>query len=370
MKTVGVDLGTTNTLIAVDARPAPAPHQDGAIVPSVVAYLPNGAVSVGLAARRRRPIDPKNTLFSTKRVIGRSWHSYEASRFRNQYPFDMVKTEGDGMAFQTRAGVVTPVEVATRVLDLPCRGAGITGEEYRALITVPAQFEIAQRNATIEAARALGFADVAVLDEPVATAVAYVKSGLADVGLAAVYDLGGGTFDLAIVDCRRIPHPVLAHGGDSYLGGDDVDRALASWAASRVLEQHRWDLQSDPDVFERLVLEVERAKLRLSFVQETSIELGQVDPASPLATTSLVLDRRVLEDACRPLVQRTFGICDEVLGRAGLTRDQIDAVFLAGGSTGLPMVRRDVAQYFGQPPHVAFDPMEVVAVGASLAASQ
>jgi molecular chaperone DnaK len=370
MKTLGVDLGTTNTLAARAGqllRSAGREDDDG-IVPSVVAYLPNGTVAVGATARRRRPIDPKNTVFSAKRIIGRGWHSYEVSRFRENYPFDLVNTGSDGVAFQTRAGTVTPGEVAARILDNTCRRTGITPQEYRALVTVPAQFGADQRNATMQAGRDVGFGDVAVLDEPVATAVAYVRSGCVDVRYAAVYDLGGGTFDLAVVDCSRTPHCVLAHGGDAYLGGDDVDRALAEWAAEQVLERHRWDLRSDAQLYARLVLEVERMKVRLSFAAGTTLELGQVDPASPVATKLLSIRREELEHACRPLVGRTFGICDEVMSRAGLKPQDIDAVLLAGGSTGLPMVRRDVARYFGQPPHVAFDPMEVVALGASLAA--
>ncbi len=369
MKTLGVDLGTTNTLATVDGKllTGAARGQAESIVPSVVAFLPNGLCSVGASARRRRPIDPQNTIFSAKRIIGRSWHSYEVAKFRETYPFNLVRTEGDGVAFQTRAGVISPVETASKVLDAVCRRSELTPAEYRALITVPAQFDSAQRTATMEAGRDVGFGDVAVFDEPVATAVAYVYSGLADVRYAAVYDLGGGTFDLAVVDCSRQPHQVLAHGGDDYLGGDDIDRALADEVRARVLEEHHWDLKSDREIYDRLVLEVERVKVRLSYASETSLELGQVDPASPLASRSIRVVRETLEQASRPLVRRTFGICDEVLSAAGLSREDLGAVFLAGGSTGLPMVRRDVAQYFGQPPHVAFDPMEVVAIGASLA---
>ena len=369
MRTVGIDLGTTNTLAAADGRllvPDDEPD-DGGLVPSVVAFLPNGVVSVGTTARRRRPIDARNTLFSTKRIIGRAWHSYEAAQFREHYPFELVRAEDDAVVFQTRAGTASPTQVATHILEHVCLRSGIRPAEHRALITVPAQFGAEQRAATMEAGRSAGFADVAVLDEPVATAVAYQHAGVADVRRAVVYDLGGGTFDLALVDCTRTPHRVLAHAGDAYLGGDDVDRALARWVAKRVLERHHWDLRDDAQVYDRLILEVEQAKVRLSFVEETTVELGQVDPASPLSTRSLLLSRSVLEEACRPLVQRTFGICDEVMARAGHRHEGVDAVLLAGGSTTLPMVRRDVARYFGQPPHVAFDPMEVVAIGASLA---
>jgi molecular chaperone DnaK (HSP70) len=184
----------------------------------------------------------------------------------------------------------------------------------------------------------------------------------------AVYDLGGGTLDVAVVDCRQRPIRVVAHGGDLYLGGDDIDRALADWAAGEVAERQRWDLRSDPVVFDRLVVECERAKMRVSGKGMTLIDLGQVDPSAPLIERYLELDESMLEQLCLPLVYRSFVVCDAVLADAGADATQIDAVFLAGGTTLLPMVRQAVQRYFGREPRTDIDPVEVVSIGASLAA--
>jgi molecular chaperone DnaK len=181
-----------------------------------------------------------------------------------------------------------------------------------------------------------------------------------------VYDLGGGTFDFAAVDCSKKPFEVLAHAGDLYLGGDDIDQAVAAWAAERVLEEHRWDLRDNAVIFDRLVSECERAKVRLCYASETKIELAQVDPAAPAATSFLTVGQDVLADLAMELVKRSFIICDEVLAKAGVKAGDVGAVYLAGGTTQLPMVRNAVAQYFGSNPISAYDPMEVVAIGASL----
>jgi hypothetical protein len=189
-----------------------------------------------------------------------------------------------------------------------------------------------------------------LLDEPVATAWAYL------------------TFDVAVLDCEREPFQVLTHDGDLYLGGDDVDCALACWAADELLRLHGWDVRSDPEVFDRLVLECERAKTRLSYAAETVIKLAEVDPASPVAAGDMPLERARLQALCGPLLQRTFIVCDEVLHRVNLRAQDVGAVFLAGGSSQLPMICEGLEAYFGKPPRREFDPMEVLAIGASLAA--
>jgi molecular chaperone DnaK (HSP70) len=186
-------------------------------------------------------------------------------------------------------------------------------------------------------------------------------------GRIAVYDLGGGTFELAVVDCRDRPFRVLANRGDLYLGGDDIDQAIAEWVAGEVLDQQRWDLRDNRLVFDRLVVECERAKMRLCYTSETKVELSQVDPAVPGGASTVTLNQERLRVLCDSLVRRTFIICDEVLAMAGIKVSDLDAVFLAGGSTQLPMVRDGVAQYFGKAPRCEFDPMEVVGIGASLA---
>jgi molecular chaperone DnaK len=231
---------------------------------------------------------------------------------------------------------------------------------------VPSAFGAAQRAATAAAATAAGLPQVTIVDEPLATAWAYTSFGNVGARYAAVYDLGGGTFDLAVLDCAEPPFRVLATGGDPYLGGDDIDVRLADHAAATLLTEHGWDVRSDPEAFDRLLVECERAKIRLSFAPRTTLALGEVDPGAPIATATFTLERDLLERLCYDLVQRTFSVCDEVLHRAGVRAQDLGAVFLAGGSTSLPSVRAGVERYFGRPPRQEFDPMEVLAIGSSL----
>ncbi len=368
MRTIGIDLGTTNTVAASNAsvlpRRAPAV---GPILPSVVAYLPSGEIVVGEAARERRGLDPKNTIASAKRVIGEGWQSYPASELRAHYPFDLEPT-GDGLVgFRTRAGVRSATEVATEVLRALCRETGVDPTQYSAVVTVPASFGRPQRRATLQALREAGFAAGRCIAEPVATALAYLDRN--DVHHGAVYDFGGGTFDLAIIDCSTETLRIVAHAGDPYLGGDDIDHALASWAAEQVLREHGWDLRSDAEVFVRLMLEAERAKIRLSQASSTEILLEGVDAAAP-ELPGLPFDRLTLWELSAGLIKRTFLVCDQVLASAGLTARDIQAVFLAGGGTLVPGLRDAVAEYFGKKLRYDVDPMHAVSVGASIAAAR
>jgi molecular chaperone DnaK len=366
MRTIGIDLGTTNTVVALDGNIVQQGNEADSrtVVPSVVAFPPSGAMLVGANARKRRAIDPKNTIFSAKRLMGQGWHSYTTSKFRSQYPFDLVEKEG-APAFRTRSGTFSPQEIGARVIQKALGNVPLDNSTH-AVITVPAAFDDAAYRATIEAGKRAGLASVQLVPEPVATAMAYMITQATHARRVAVYDLGGGTFDLAIVDTSTGNAQVLAHGGDAYLGGDDVDLAIASWVAGEVLRQHGWDMSRDPIVYDRLIVQCERAKIRLGFAQEARIELGQVDPAAPAAAQGVTLSRAAFEQLSRELVSRTFLVCDQVLNAAGLNARDIDAVFLSGGTTLLPTVRDGVARYFGKLPRCDHDPMEVVAVGASL----
>jgi molecular chaperone DnaK len=366
MRTIGIDLGTTNTVLALDGNIVQQGSEADTrtVVPSVVAFPPSGAMLVGANAKKRRAIDPKNTIFSAKRLMGQGWHSYTTSKFRTQYPFDLIEKEG-APAFRTRSGTFAPQEIGARVIQKALNNVPLDSSTH-AVITVPAAFDEEARRATLEAGKRAGLSSVQLVPEPVATAIAYTITQATRARHAAVYDLGGGTFDLAIVDSSSGEARVIAHGGDAYLGGDDVDLAIAAWVAEQVLRQHGWDMSQDPVVYDRLIVQCERAKMRLGFAQEARIELGQVDPAAPAAAQGVTLSRSAFEQLSRELVNRTFLVCDQVLNAAGLTARDIDAVFLSGGSTLLPTVRDGVARYFGKLPRCDHDPMEVVAVGASL----
>jgi molecular chaperone DnaK len=369
METIGIDLGTTNTVASSAGKVITLGcEQDSAVLPSVVAFPPNGQTLVGTAARRRRAIDGKNTIWSSKRLIGRRWRSPEVRGMRERYPFELVQGEDGGVAYRTRVGTLTPVEVAATILRRLFEEAGLDPDRTRAAVAVPSAFQSEHRQATSEAAQQAGLKNLDVVDEPVATALAYLAGGEEKLGRVGVYDLGGGTFELAIVDCQTRPYRVLANKGDLYLGGDDIDQSIASWAADQVLMTHRWDLRDNALVFDRLVLECERAKCRLCYATQTTIELSQVDPAVPGGESSLGITQERLAGLAEDLVKRTFLLCDEVLALAGIKAADLDAVFLAGGTTQLPMVRHAVAKYFDRRPRTEFDPMEVVAIGASITA--
>jgi molecular chaperone DnaK len=367
MKRIGIDLGTTNTVAAIDGTVLDLDPLRAEILPSTVAFPPSGATVVGSAARRRRPIDPRNTIFSAKRLIGRVWSSLAANKFRARYPsFLLVETGDNAIGFKTRAGKFTATDIAAMVLKTVASRTPAPAKKVEAIIAVPSLFEREHREATLEAGRKAGFGDVRIIDEPLATALAYQSKLRSRVRNAAVYDFGGGTFDLAIVDCSTGGPRVLGHGGDLYLGGDDIDYGLANWAADHVLETFRWDMRNDPEVFSRLIAACEDAKIRLQMEERARIDLTRVDPASPLATQEVWLDRALVAKLAQELVGRSFVICDQVLKNVGITAKDVDAVFVAGGATLLPVIREGIEGYFGHPVEYAFHPMHIVALGASL----
>jgi molecular chaperone DnaK len=368
VRLVGLDLGTTNSVAALDgtALQHVSGTETSTVLPSVVAFPPSGAVLVGAIAKKRRAIDPKHTLYSAKRLMGQRWLSAATSRFRKQYPFDLFETSNGGVALRTRGGDLSPIDLGALVVrklfaSQPSLLTNVTG-----VVTVPASFTEEARQATVRAVEQAGIARVSAIAEPVATAIAYATTTSSRDARALVYDLGGGTFDLALLERTPTGTRVIRHAGDPYLGGDDIDRAFADWVANEVLKAHGWDLRSDVEVYERLLVQVERAKIRLGFAAAARVELSQVDPAAPAAAEGVTLTREKAAELTRPFVQRTFAIADEVLRDAGLKASQIDAVYLAGGATLMAPVRDGIAGYFGKLPRCDFDPMEVVAIGASL----
>jgi molecular chaperone DnaK len=364
-RVIGIDLGTTNTVGALGGEVLQA--SDGTTtLASVVAFPPNGATLIGALAKRRRAIDPRNTISSAKRLMGKGFRSYSASQFRTQYPHELVETTLGGCGFRTRAGVIGPSQVASYVIGKLLATHSIAPTSCDAVIAVPASFDQAGLQATVQSAEQAGLRNVTTLLEPLATARAYLRRTPERWSRVAVYDFGGGTFDLAIVDASTPEPRLIAHGGDAYLGGDDLDKAIADWVAQRTLERHGWDLKTDAEVYDRLMVQAERAKVRLCIAPQTRIELAQVDPGAVAAGDALVLTRDDLALLAAPLLSRTFLVCDEVLRTAGLSRSQVDAVFLAGGATLLPSVREGATGYFGAPVRAAYDPMQVVSIGASL----
>lgn len=366
-QTVGIDLGTTNTVVARNFEALSMKGQ-GCVMPSAIAYPPSGAMLVGRAARRRRAMDPKNTILSAKRIIGARWHSSYTTQFREHYPYDLIETEEGQPAFQTRAGIISPIDVGAAVIAGLCELTKCPAQDVHAVVTAPVGFDQRRRDATTLAVQKARFATVRIVQEPVATALAYLnRSSLKH---AFVFDLGGGTFDAAVVDCSRYPFRVISDGGDPYLGGDDVDRTIALHVADRTLSRDGWDLTNDAVTFDRLVHACELAKCELSESEQASIAIPSVDPAAPESCGVITISREEVQQLTLDLVRQTFGICDEVLAQASLRARDIDAVFLAGGSTLLPGLRAYISQYFGKRPRADLDPMHVVSLGASLAAAR
>jgi molecular chaperone DnaK len=370
MPLVGIDLGTTNTVVSIDQQIRSLGDDVGRTLPSVVAFLPNGSRIVGASARRRRAIDCPNTIYSSKRIIGRRMSDGITRNFVDRYPFEMVTKSQDQPAFRTRSGDFTPTEIASFILTEILERSGLHPTRCETVITVPASFSDDQQRATADAAAAVGLGYPRLVDEASATALAYLHAGHhihRNVKRALVYDLGGGTFDCAVIDCSNGMPRLLAHTSDLQLGGDDIDHELAEWVCRHVLEKHKWDLSNYSETYDRLLAHCEEAKIALATSDAAPILLSQVDPECPVDDGSIVLTQRKLGEVCQDLVRRSFIACDDVLRSAEVTVRDIDAVLLAGGTTLLPMIQDNVEAYFGHPGLVEFDPKEVVAVGAGLA---
>jgi molecular chaperone DnaK len=366
MALIGIDLGTTNSVAAIESqhgdRRAPAPES----LPSVVAFLPNGTIRVGEVARRRRSIDSANTIFSSKRVIGRRYDCSETRNFIVRYPFEIVD-QGGWPAFRTRAGELTPTRIAATILEALIERVQVDPSVSEVVITYPVNFSEDQLEATQQAADWAGLGHARFIDEPSATATAY-KHADHPFQRALVYDLGGGTFDCAVVDGSNGSPRVIAHASDLCLGGDDIDHQLAAWAARHVLEKYNWDLTNYSEIYDRLLAACEDAKIALSTTDSVELHLSQIDPECTAVEESITISRTILEQLCQDIVRRSFIACDSVLRQAGLKPPDIDSVFLAGGTTHLPVIQQGVEAYFGHAGHMEHEPTEVVALGARLSA--
>jgi len=348
-RAVGIDLGTTNSLVAVveDGDPVVLRGEDGSgLLPSVVGYLADGSVVVGAAARAAAAERPRDTIASVKRFVGRS--AADVAAIRALVPYDMIEDQRV-LRFRVAGGrQVTAVEVSAEILKAAVARAERTlGTVERAVITVPAYFDDAQRQATRDAGRLAGLEVMRLLAEPTAAALAYgLDQG--STGRYAVYDLGGGTFDISILELHRGVFKVVATGGDTALGGDDIDRALAA--------QLLGSDEADPGRMQRALDEARAAKHRLTGSDTTVMRLDGRE---------VRLSRADLADAMRPWLDKTARATRRALKDAELDRGELDGVILVGGSTKSPVVRDFVAELFGREPLSELDPEEVVALGAA-----
>ncbi len=369
---LGIDLGTTNSAVAVaeGTRVQVLADPDGnRLVPSVVSFHPQGDVLVGYPARERRLLDAKNTIYSIKRLIGRPWGSPEVERARERFAFELREGPGRGVLVAARGETYTLPEISAFVLrEIRRLAEPAVGQECtRAVITVPANFNELQRAATKAAGKVAGLDVLRILNEPTAAALAY-GYGKGSRERIAVYDLGGGTFDITILELAGDVFEVLATAGDTFLGGDDIDLLIAEKMADAFLAHHRFDPRQDQQAFERLRAAGEWSKCQLSTDQDVSLRVEELayGPGGVSLDLQFGLSRSALETMIAPLVGRTFDVCEEALRIAHLAPTQIDNVILVGGSTRTPLVRQRVAEFFGREPLSSIDPDLVVAQGAAL----
>ncbi len=373
-KVIGIDLGTTNSCVSVmeGGEPTVIPNSEGSrTTPSIVAFTEGGERLVGQIAKRQAITNPESTVYSVKRLIGRKFDDAEVKRSAGLVPYRIVPaTNGDAWV-DVQGKSFSPSEVSAMVLAKMKQ----TAEDYlgepvtEAIVTCPAYFNDAQRQATKDAGRIAGLNVLRIINEPTAAALAYgidkQKSGKAE--KVAVYDLGGGTFDITILELNSGVFEVKATNGDTFLGGEDFDQRIIDHLAKRFAEQHGIDLKQDRMALQRLKEAAERAKHELSSAGETEVNLPFItaDATGPkhLAET---IDRATLEKLCGDLIERSVEPCKVALKDAGLTAQQVDKVILVGGMTRMPKVQEVVKRFFGKEPHKGVNPDEVVAVGAAI----
>jgi molecular chaperone DnaK len=369
---VGIDLGTTNSVIAAwqGGEPIVIPNAEGArTTPSVVAFTESGERLVGQLARRQSIMNPKGTIYSAKRFIGRRFD--EISEEAKAVSFDVVKGDGDAVRFDVRGKKYSPEEISAQVLrKLVDDASKFLGERVKeAVITVPAYFNDAQRNATKDAGRIAGLDVLRIINEPTAAALAY---GLDKKGheTVLVFDLGGGTFDVSLLDVGDGVVEVRSTAGDSHLGGDDFDRRLVDYLADEFQRDNNIDLRKDPQALQRLFEAAEKAKVELSSVTQTQVNLPFVtaDANGPKHLT-MTMNRSKFEELTHDLVERCMGPVKQAMDDAKVTANDIDEVILVGGSTRIPAVQGLVRRLTGgKDPNMTVNPDEVVALGASIQA--
>ncbi len=369
---LGIDLGTTNSVVAIADDTAVQVLTDAEghrLIPSVVSFHPNGDVIVGRAARDRRLLDAPNTVYSVKRLIGRPFQSEEVRRAQSRFAFDLTESHSGGVLVSARGESYTLSEISAFVLREVRRVAEeALGEPCtKAVITVPANFNELQRSATKAAGRVAGLEVLRILNEPTAAALAY-GYGRGSRERIAVFDLGGGTFDVTILELAGEVFEVLATAGDTYLGGDDIDSLVAEQMAEAFLAHHRYDPRNDRQAYERLRAAAEWAKCQLTNESEVQLRVEELayGPGGVSLDLTFGLTRQALEAMATPLLARAFDVCEEAMRVAGIRPTQLDNVILVGGSTRMPLVHRLVADYFGKTPLADIDPDVVVAQGAAI----
>jgi len=368
-KVIGIDLGTTNSVVAVmeGGQPEVIVNQEGArITPSVVAFAKDGERLVGQVAKRQSVTNPENTVFSIKRFMGRKYD--EVASERTRVPYAVVRSDNGDAWVEARGKKYSPPEISAVVLQkLKQAAEAYLGETVKdAVITVPAYFNDAQRQATKDAGKIAGLNVLRIINEPTAAALAYGLDKKKNETIA-VYDFGGGTFDISVLEVGDGVVEVKATNGDTHLGGDDLDDRVIEWLVGEFKKSEGIDLGKDRMALQRLKEAAEKAKIELSSAMETDINLPFVtaDATGP-KHLQVKLSRAKLEQLVDDLLQRTMAPVKQALADAGVDPKKIDEVVLVGGSTRMPKVQQLVRDYFGKEPHKGVNPDEVVAVGAAV----
>ena len=378
-KIIGIDLGTTNSCVSVleDGKPRIIENSEGdRTTPSIVAFTKDDEVLVGQSAKRQAVTNPKNTLFAIKRLIGRKFKDDVVQRDIDMVPYTIAEADNGDAWVEANGKKMAPPEISARVLmKMKKTAEEYLGEEVtEAVVTVPAYFNDSQRQATKDAGKIAGLDVKRIINEPTAAALAYGMDKKRGDSTIVVYDLGGGTFDISVIEIAEIEgehqFEVLATNGDTFLGGEDFDQRIIEFLVDEFKKDQGIDLSNDPLALQRLKDAAEKAKIELSSSQQTDINLPYVTAdASGPKHMEVRLTRAKLESLVEDLVQRSMEPCKQALKDAGLSLSEIDDVILVGGQTRMPMVQEAVKEMFGKEPRKDVNPDEAVAAGASIQAA-
>ena len=373
-KIIGIDLGTTNSVCAImeGGEPTIIPSSEGGrLFPSVVAVNPKtGERMVGQVARRQAITNPENTIFSIKRLMGRKYNDPEVVKARQILPYKIIEQPNGDAWVEMGGKAYSPPEISAMILQKIKQDAeAYLGEPVtEAVITVPAYFNDSQRQATKDAGKIAGLKVLRIINEPTASSLAYGLGKGVDQRIA-VYDLGGGTFDISILDVGDEVFEVLSTNGDTFLGGDDFDQRIINWVADEFRREQGIDLRADRMALQRLKEAAEKAKIELSTTMQTEINLPFITAdASGPKHLQMTLTRAKLEQLVEDLIQQSISPCEQALSDAKLTQSDVQEVILVGGMTRMPAIQEAVRQFFKREPHKGVNPDEVVALGAAIQA--
>lgn len=373
---IGIDLGTTNSCVAVldGDKPKVIENAEGdRTTPSIIAYTDDGETLVGQPAKRQAVTNPKNTLYAIKRLIGRRWEDKEVQRDIDIMPFNLVKADNGDAWVEAKGEKMAPPQISAEVLKKMKK----TAEDYlgepvtEAVITVPAYFNDSQRQATKDAGRIAGLEVKRIINEPTAAALAYGMDKKKGDNVVAVYDLGGGTFDISIIEIDEVEgehtFEVLATNGDTHLGGEDFDNRVINYLVDEFKKDQGVDLRKDPLAMQRLKEAAEKAKIELSSAQQTEVNLPYItaDASGPKHLT-IKVTRAKLESLVEDMVKESLNPVKQALSDAGLSVNDIHDIILVGGQTRMPLVQKYVTEFFGKEPRKDVNPDEAVALGASI----